>query len=149
MPKRKLPSVVRAIEGKSDRHKNFGKGDFRFALLEDNKKSYFAAWSFSDGYLVIPFDTQLEAVMFYQMVVEEIKKFEFYQSRIRGEQRLFNLQDLDKHASSIHSYLVLSWNWIESRIKNGERVVQSLQNTDSADRIFGAIVGKKIKDFIK
>jgi hypothetical protein len=148
MPKRKLPSVVRAIEGKSDRHKNFGKGDFRFALLEDNKKSYFAAWSFSDGYLVIPFDTQLEAVMFYQMVVEGLKKvFEFFRSD--GEQVPFSFQDLEKNAFSIHSYLVLSWDWIESRIKNGEKVVQSLQNVDTIDRIFGSLVGKRIKDFIK
>jgi len=148
MPKRKLPIVVRAIEVKNDRHKNFGKGDFRFALLEDRKKSYFAAWSFSDGYLVIPFDTQLEAVMFYQMVVEGLKKvFEFFQSG--GEQILFSFQDLDKHASSIHSYLALSWGWIESRIKNGEKVVQSLQNVDVVDKIFGSLVGQKIKDFIK
>jgi hypothetical protein len=138
MPKRKFPKILKGVscfyEDQSRPVIIFPRVEV--ALLEDKDGTYFfARWRKDDGYAVIPFNTPLDAVMFYQTVLGGLRK------DCKGFE--------DLKPDSLNSSFEYSWEWIKSRIKDGEKIVQSFYNTNTLKRMFGKNLYEKIANYLK
>jgi hypothetical protein len=117
----------------------------RIALIEDEDLFYFVAFS-DRGYMAIPFKTQLEAVMLFRLVLEEVRNGINTKTKFAGK-RINIVREATKE--ELRMNMDPSWDWIRNQAKNGVPVIQSFMLTKTSSHIFGESVSRKIFDFIR